>query len=164
MSATTRWSAPTLRRPSFRPIFVALAFAAAACRDTATDAVAPRAPRVSPMVYAELASPVLISAVRDSSRSGFDWFTVTFNDIATDEALTSVLFSGGDGFTQTQSIGGTTDTGLRTVTVSALKGYATVQLCYYIGGGCGPWSPAIPIVDAPKNGSPTTGKGKGKGH
>ena len=164
MSPTTRWAAPT--RHPFGPILVALALVSAACRDAATNTVAPRAPRVSPaMVYGELASPVLISAVRDSSRSGFDWITVTFNDIATDETVTSVLFSGSDGFTQTQSIGGTTDTGLRTISVSALTGYTTVQLCYFIDGACGPWSPAIPILDPPKNEKgPATSKGKGKGH
>jgi hypothetical protein len=163
MSLTTRWSVRTSGRLPFRPILVALALAAVACRDAATDAVAPRTPRVSPMVYGELASPVLIGAVRDSSRSGFDWFTVTFDDIATDETLTSVLFSGGTGFTQTQSIAGTTDTGLRTATVYAAKGYTTVQLCYYFGSSCGPWSASMPIVDATKSGS-TTVKGKGKAH
>jgi len=47
MFVTTRWSLPTLQHPPFRPLLVALALAVVACRDAATDAVAPRVPRPS---------------------------------------------------------------------------------------------------------------------
>jgi hypothetical protein len=159
-----------MHRLPFRPFLFALAVAAVACRDAATDAVAPRAAHPSFSLYdPEAPVPVPVSAVRDSVRSGFDYVTITFNDNAADETLVSAYFSGGADFAATQNIAGTPTTGQRSAVVMVPSGYLTVQLRYLwnpdpeaMDSHCwGPFSNKITITDtAPLAGTTTKGKGK----
>ena len=154
----------------FRPTLFALALSAAACRDAATDAVAPRAARPSFGMYnPEAPVPVLVSAVRDSVRSGFDYVTITFLDDAVDETIVSAYFSGGADFAVTQNIVGTRTTGQRSAIVTIPSGYLNVQLRYLWNATpeimdsqtWGPFSSKIAVTDAATLTSTTT---KGKGH
>ena len=156
-------------RLPFRPTLFALVLSAAACRDAATDAIAPRAARPSFGMYdAEAPVPVPVSAVRDSVRSGFDYVTVTFLDDAVDETIVSAYFSGGADFAVTQNIVGTPTAGQRSAVVVIPSGYLTVQLRYLWNAtpeirdsqSWGPFSAKIAVTNAATLTSTTT-KGKG---
>jgi hypothetical protein len=159
-----------MHRLLFRPTLFALALSAAACRDGATDAIAPRAARPSFGLYnAEAPVPVPVSAVRDSARSGFDYVTITFLDDAVDETMVSAYFSGGADFAVTQNIVGTPTTGQRSAVVAIPSGYLDVQLRYLWNATpeirdsqtWGPFSSKIAVTGAA---TLTTTNAKGKGN
>ena len=80
MFLTTRWSLPTLQHPPFRPLLVALALAGAACRDAATDAVAPRVAR--PSFTTDFTAPETPSNVSATVVSGFSATAIGANQAA----------------------------------------------------------------------------------
>ena len=158
-----------MHRLLFRPALFLLALSAAACRDAATDSIAPRAARPSFGMYnPEAPVPVPVSAVRDSVRSGFDYVTITFLDDAVDETMVSAYFSGGADFAVTQNIVGTPTMGQRSAVVAVPSGYLTVQLRYLWNStpqirdsqSWGPFSNQIGVTDSGTRTSTTT-KGKG---
>ena len=159
-----------MHRLLFRPTLFALALSTAACGDAATDAIAPSSARPSFGMYdAEAPVPVVVTAVRDSVRSGFDYVTITFIDNAADETTVSAYFSGGATFAATQNIDGTPTTGERSAVVVVPSGYLTVRIRYLWNrtpeimdsSTWGQFSNQVAVTDAGTLTSTTT-KSKGK--
>lgn len=74
-------------------------------------------------------APSVVSANIVGHMKGLDVVEIVWSDVVADEALTSV-YSTGKRAAATQNIAGTTDTGLRTSTVTLPNGTESVMLRY----------------------------------